>query len=138
MNKKKIRFADDLDAGHLEAISGLYLEGLAQKKLVIPQEALNQLEESVRAVHASWSGEKALQFRKAMAISEYWGTAVLLMQMIPCNRKGSGASVFFTRNPVSLEKGIYGETRESATGDDLVGGRLISRPISMAQEARAA
>jgi len=136
MKKKKILSVDDLDAGHLEAISRLYLDGLAQKRHVIPQEAHTQLEESVRAVYASWLREKAVQFRKAMAISEYWGTAVLLMQMIPCNRKGSGASVFFTRNPVSLEKGIYGETRESATGDDLVGGRLISRPVSLAQESK--
>jgi pyruvate,orthophosphate dikinase len=136
MKNKKILSVDDLNAGHLEAITELYLEGLAQKKHVIPQEAHIQLEASVRAIYASWSRKKAVQFRKAMAISEYWGTAVLLMQMIPCNRKGSGSSVFFTRDPVSLEKGIYGETRESATGDDLVGGRLISRPVSLAQESR--
>jgi pyruvate,orthophosphate dikinase len=137
MKKEKIPSVDDLDAGRLEAITELYLEGLAEREYVIPLEAHIQLEESVRAVYASWSREKAVQFRKAMAISEYWGTAVLLMQMIPCNRKGSGASVFFTRNPVSLAKGVYGETRESATGDDLVGGRLISRPISHAQESKS-
>jgi pyruvate, orthophosphate dikinase len=136
MQKKKILSVDDLEADHLEAITELYMDGLAQKRHPIPQDAHIQLEASVRAVYASWSREKAVQFRKAMAISEYWGTAVLLMQMIPCNRKGSGASVFFTRDPVSLEKGIYGETRESATGDDLVGGRLISRPVSRAQESK--
>jgi pyruvate,orthophosphate dikinase len=69
-----------------------------------------------------------------MSISEFWGTAVLLMQMIPCNTSGSGASVFFTRNPVSMVRGIYGETREAATGDDLVGGSQINRPISRLQD----
>jgi phosphoenolpyruvate synthase/pyruvate phosphate dikinase len=57
--------------------------------------------------------------------------------MIHANQKGSGASVFFTRRESSEEKGMYGDTREAATGDDLVRGRFVSRPLSIQNETGA-
>ncbi|MGE5173832.1 MAG: PEP-utilizing enzyme, partial [Betaproteobacteria bacterium] len=41
-----------------------------------------------------------------------------------------GASVFFTRNPFTYAEEIYGETRERATGDELVYGKQLNRPLS--------
>jgi len=55
------------------------------------------------------------------------------MQMIYGNDTGSGASVFFTRKPFSHLKGIYGETRERATGSELVYGRSLNQPITRQQ-----
>ena len=127
------RKLDDLGTDEMADIVRLYKNELAQRHLVIPEDVYEQLREAVKAVYRSWYGEKAAHFRTAMKISEQWGTAVLLMQMISGNRQGSGASVFFTRNPALLEKGVYGDTRETATGDDLVYGRLISRPLTKAQ-----
>jgi len=69
-----------------------------------------------------------------MAISEHWGTAVTLMQMVYGNDTGSGASVFFTRKPFSLAAGIFGDTKERATGSELVYGRSVNRPITRQQE----
>jgi len=68
-----------------------------------------------------------------MAVSDRWGTAVTLMSMVYGNREGSGAAVFFTRVPVSFEKGIFGEVRETATGDDLVYGHFMNRPLAQSQ-----
>ena len=124
---------DDLNAAEMAEIVRLYKNELAQRRLVIPEDPYEQLRESVNAVYRSWYDEKAVHFRTAMKISEHWGTAVLLMDMIPGNRKGSGASVFFTCKPSSLEKGVYGDTKETATGDDLVYGKLINRPLAKAQ-----
>ncbi len=124
---------EELNAVEMTEIVRLYKNELTRRGLAIPEDVYEQLMESVKAVYRSWYGEKAVHFRTAMKISEHWGTAVLLMQMISGNRKGSGASVFFTRKPSSLEKGVYGDTRETATGDDLVYGRLISRPLTKTQ-----
>jgi pyruvate,orthophosphate dikinase len=92
-----------------------------------------QLIECVKAVYGSWYTERAIQYRKAVGISDHWGTSVALMQMIYGNDAGSGTSVFFTRKPFSHLKGIYGETRERATGSELVYGRSLNQPITRQQ-----
>jgi pyruvate,orthophosphate dikinase len=120
----------------METIVKDYRGALAGKGLFIPDEVHTQLKESVKAVYDSWYSQKSLRFREAMEISEYWGTSVTLMQMISGNAKGGGASVFFTRNPSTLERGVYGDTREQATGGDLVYGKLVNRPLSKVQGAR--
>jgi pyruvate,orthophosphate dikinase len=55
------------------------------------------------------------------------------MQMVYGNKVGSGTSVFFTRNPFSGEKSIYGETRDRAAGEDLVRGKERNRPLAKGQ-----
>ncbi|HMK56681.1 MAG TPA: PEP/pyruvate-binding domain-containing protein [Dissulfurispiraceae bacterium] len=123
----------DLSSEDMSRIVTSYMKELTAGGLTLPEDVYEQLREAAKAVYKSWYGKKALQFRVAMQMSEHWGTAVMIMQMVSGNRKGSGASVFFTRMPSSMDKGVYGDTRESATGDDLVHGGLISRPLSKAQ-----
>ena len=137
MKKNKVTTPDELTSSEMECVANHYLSELSRRDFKIPEDVFEQLKEAVKAVYKSWYGEKALQFRRAMEVSGHWGTAVLIMQMIPGNRKGSGASVFFTRTLPALESGIYGETREAATGDDLVYGKLINRPLAKAQASGA-
>jgi pyruvate,orthophosphate dikinase len=110
-----------------------YRDLLAERGCRIPDDPMLQLVEAVKAVYRSWYEKKAVEFRKAVGVSEHWGTAVTLMQMVYGNARDAGASVFFTRNPGSLRKSIYGETRNMATGEDLVGGRWPAQPISRAE-----
>ena len=124
---------EQLKARHLEELAGRYLQQLKTRGLAIPDDVYVQLRQSVRAIYASWFSERAEQFRRATSTSAEWGTAVTLMQMVSGNAPGSGASVFFTRNPFSYELKIYGETRENASGDDLVSGRRMNRPLSKGQ-----
>ncbi len=124
---------EDLTAGRLEEIVGLFQKALSDRNLSIPDDVYEQARQCVKAVYRSWYGTRAGQFKKAMKISGHWGTAVTLMEMIFANDAGSGASVFFTRALPSMERGIYGETREMATGDDLVYGGLTNRPLSKRQ-----
>ncbi len=120
-------------AGRMAEIVNRYLKELKDRGKRIPDDVYEQLKESVRAVYGSWYGKKAEQFRQAMNISGHWGTSVTLMQMIYGNARGAGASVFFTRQPFTLEKKIYGDTRENSTGDDLVYGRHTGRPLARGQ-----
>jgi pyruvate,orthophosphate dikinase len=122
-----------LSADDLQNITRLYQEALLQRGLQVPEDVYEQLRMSMRAVYASWFSERAESFKKAAAVSPYWGTAVSIMQMIYGNAAGSGASVFFTRKPLTHEPGIYGETKERAVGDDLVRGRQSNRPLAKNQ-----
>jgi pyruvate,orthophosphate dikinase len=123
----------ELDTTDVKEIVDRYLSRLEKSGRRIPDDPYEQLRQSVRAIYRSWFSSKAVQFRKAMAVSEDWGTSVTLMNMVYANRRGSGASVFFTRIPISLAQGIFGEMREAATGDDLVYGRFTNRPLSRQQ-----
>jgi len=124
---------EGLAAEHLEEITGLYEREISRRGMDIPNDVYEQLRQSIRAVYASWYSERAEQFRNITKTSAQWGTAVTLMQMVSGNAAGAGASVFFTRNPFTQEQVIYGETRENATGDDLVYGRQENRPLSKGQ-----
>ncbi len=133
MAKCGVAAREDLSPRQLEDIVGLYERELSRRGKEIPDDVYEQLRWSVRAVYASWFSERAEQFRKVTGTSVWWGTAVTLMQMIMGNATGGGASVFFTRNPFTHEQDAYGETRENATGEDLVYGRRSNRPLSRGQ-----
>jgi pyruvate,orthophosphate dikinase len=133
MRERGVAKRADLDREQMEAIVGCYMRELARRNLKIPEDVYEQLKEAVKSIYSSWYAEKAVQFREAMNVSEHWGTAVTLMQMIYGNDRGAGASVFFTRNPFSLERGIYGDTKDTATGGDLVYGKYTNRPLAREQ-----
>ncbi|MDA8168963.1 MAG: PEP-utilizing enzyme [Nitrospiraceae bacterium] len=134
--EKNLERIEDLDAGQMEELVSLYRNDLSARSLNIPEDPYRQLEEAVRGVYASWFSEKAGQFRSAVNMSPYWGTAVTLMRMIYGNDDGAGSSVFFTRNPFSFESEVYGETREKATGDELVYGMRTNMPILKKQAGK--
>ncbi len=134
VSKRRGRFRrDQIKSEDLEEIVRHYRAALDERGLRIPDDVFEQLKECVRAVYGSWYSEKAQQFRQAMEVSGYWGTSVTLMEMVYGNAKGAGASVFFTRSPVSQEKEVYGDTMEEVTGVDLVYGRYVNRPLSSKQ-----
>lgn len=136
LRENGVEKSEDLDAGGMEEFARLYLSEMRMRGLQVPENVYDQLKEAVGAVYGSWHSLKAVQFRKALKVSRHWGTSVTLMQMAPGNGRGAGASVFFTRDPSTLERGVFGETRERATGDDLVYGRLVNRPITKGQAVK--
>lgn len=136
MKKRNTHAREELAADDMETVVALYKHKLSERKLEIPGDVYEQLRRAVRAVYASWFSERAVQFKRATKTSDHWGTSVALMQMVFGNAAGSGASVFFTRNPFTYEEEIYGETAENATGDDLVYGMRANRPLSRKQSEK--
>jgi pyruvate,orthophosphate dikinase len=134
LHRRSLSDFEDLDGPSLKDLITRYLKTLTDAGFSIPEDPYLQLRESINGVYRSWLSDKAVRFRRAMGISDSWGTAVTLMQMIYGNDRGAGAAVFFTRKPFTMEKGIYGEIREAATGDDIVYGRINNRPISRDQD----
>jgi pyruvate, orthophosphate dikinase len=131
--ERGIKTGEDLKADEMKRLAGLYAQELERRGLAVPGNVYDQLKEAVKAVYRSWHSVRAGQFRKALQVSEHWGTSVILMQMVAGNNSGAGASVFFTRKPSTMEKGVFGDTRERATGDDLAYGRLTNRPLTRQQ-----
>jgi pyruvate,orthophosphate dikinase len=136
MSNHSLYTADLRNKSNLQTIINLYKARLREKDLLVPSDVYEQLLRCIIAVYKSWYSDRASQFRSATNTSEAWGTSVTLMEMIPGNQDGSGASIFFTRDPATGEQSVYGETKENASGDDIVSGRTIGHPLSQGQGAR--
>jgi len=87
------------DAEYLKTLVRRYQERLHGLGLQVPGDVFEQLLHCITAVYDSWNSERARQFRSATGTSDAWGTSVTLMEMVPGNQEGGGASVFFYETP---------------------------------------
>jgi pyruvate, orthophosphate dikinase len=95
-----------------------------------PQDVYKQMELATKAVFESWMGKKAVDYRKATAISDDLGTAVNIVTMVFGNMgEDSGTGVAFTRNPSTGNKKMMGEYLLNAQGEDVVAGIRNADPI---------
>ncbi len=89
-----------------------------------PQAPLDQLTAAAEAVFRSWSGKKALEYRRIHRLGGVAGTAVCVQTMVYGNSGGtSGAGVAFSRDPATGENALYMDFLFNAQGDDVVSGR---------------
>lgn len=95
-----------------------------------PQDVYKQLELATKAVFESWSGKRAIAYRKKEGISDDLGTAVNIVTMVFGNMgDDSGTGVAFTRNPSTGEPKMMGEYLLNAQGEDVVAGIRNAEPI---------
>lgn len=100
-----------------------------------PQDVREQLNGAIRAVFDSWNSKRAVDYRRYNKISDDWGTAVTVMEMVFGNMgDDSGTGVAFTRNPNTGEKRLFGEYLCNAQGEDVVAG--LRTPEKIADLAR--
>ena len=96
-----------------------------------PADPYEQLDLAIKAVFASWFGERAHEYRKYNKIPHDLGTAVNVVTMVYGNMgDDSGTGVAFTRNTFSGTKELYGEYLTNAQGEDVVAG--IRAPFDIA------
>ncbi len=91
-------------------------------------------------VFDSWNSQRALAYRRHLGISENWGTAVIVQQMIFGNLSAtSGTGVVFTQNPHRERPGVhlYGDFTMRSQGEDIVGGLVKPLPIGETQRKSA-
>ncbi|GAO36523.1 pyruvate phosphate dikinase [Sulfuricella sp. T08] len=129
----------DLTAAHLKELAGEFLAIVEHHSgKPFPLDPYEQLEISVGAVFRSWSGKRAVDYRKQFRITKDQanGTAVNVCTMVFGNMgNDSGTGVGFTRNPGTGENVIYGEYLTNAQGEDVVAGIRTPKPIAkMADE----
>ncbi len=130
----------DLDVEDLkalvEAFKRIVREDTGQE---FPTDPNAQLDLAIKAVFASWFGQRARDYRKFNKIPDDLGTAVNVVTMVFGNMgDDSGTGVAFTRDPNTGEKVLYGEYLTNAQGEDVVAGiRTAPKIAQMATEMPA-
>jgi len=121
----------ELDAEDLEALSRAFKEEVETTTgQPFPQDPMDQLWGSIRAVFRSWNNDRAIAYREASDIPHDLGTAVTIQAMAFGNLgQSSGSGVAFTRDPSTGENILYGEFLRNAQGEDVVAGIRDPLPI---------
>jgi pyruvate, orthophosphate dikinase len=100
-----------------------------------PQDPQEQLRQAIRAVFDSWTGDRAVEYRRINRIPDEWGTAVNVQQMVFGNKGDtSGSGVAFSRDEVTGEPRPSGDFLPNAQGEDVVSGVRNPRDIAEMQE----
>ncbi|MCM8781809.1 MAG: pyruvate, phosphate dikinase, partial [Candidatus Omnitrophica bacterium] len=100
-------------------------------KKEFPDDHNEQLWGGIGAVFASWTGKRAVSYRRIENIPDDWGTAVTVQTMVFGNMgTDSATGVAFTRNPGTGENKFYGEYLINAQGEDVVAGIRTPAPIN--------
>jgi pyruvate, orthophosphate dikinase len=95
-----------------------------------PQDPHTQLAQAIRAVFDSWTGERAVQYRRINRIPDEWGTAVNVQQMVFGNKGGTSATgVAFSRDEVTGAPDPSGDFLVNAQGEDVVAGVRTPRDL---------
>lgn len=116
-----------------EGLGGLV--GCFKDLYPFPQEPQEQLAGAVRAVFDSWSGGRAVAYRRIHGIPDGWGTAVNVQRMVFGNRgAGSASGVAFSRDEVTGAAEPSGDFLVNAQGEDVVSGART--PLDIAQLER--
>lgn len=135
--KRKVKNDCDLSAADYKEVVAEYK--VIYKKLVgsdFPTNPTEQLLAAVEAVFRSWNAERAIIYREINNISNNWGTAVNVQEMVYGNSgNNSGTGVAFTRDPSTGENVLFGEYLINAQGEDVVAGTRTPQPISSLKDA---
>jgi pyruvate,orthophosphate dikinase len=131
---KESRGAPDdlrLDAADLAGLVETYQELIRRETGEdFPQDPVEQLHRSIRAVFESWNGERARVYRRREHIPDDLGTAVNVQTMVFGNLgPDSGSGVAFTRDPATGRPGGYGDYLPNAQGEDVVSGTRNAVPL---------
>jgi pyruvate,orthophosphate dikinase len=96
-----------------------------------PQDPHEQLRQAIRAVFDSWTGDRAVSYRRINRIPDDWGTAVNVQQMVFGNKGDSSATgVAFSRDEVTGAPEPSGDFLINAQGEDVVSGVRNTRDIA--------
>lgn len=90
-----------------------------------PEDVFDQLEIAIKAVFNSWTGKRAIDYRREFNITPKManGTAVNVVAMVFGNMGNDSATgVAFTRDPGTGENILFGEYLVNAQGEDVVAG----------------
>ena len=121
----------ELDVDHLKALTQRFKE-LFQEETgeAFPQDPRKQLRQAIAAVFDSWTGKRAVDYRRINHIPDEWGTAVNVQQMVFGNKGDSSCSgVAFSRDEITGEPRPSGDFLPNAQGEDVVSGVRTPRDL---------
>src|SRR5581483_2904116 len=95
-----------------------------------PEDPQEQLHQAIRAVFDSWTGERAVSYRRINRIPDDWGTAVNVQQMVFGNKgENSATGVAFSRDEMTGAADPSGDFLINAQGEDVVAGVRTPRDL---------
>jgi pyruvate, orthophosphate dikinase len=133
---KKLEF----EPADMKRIAMAYKQVLMDFNVAFEENLFEQLIQTINMVFESWSSERAFVYRRHLQISDNWGTAVIVQQMIFGNlNNNSGTGVIFTQNPQRERPGVhlYGDFTMRSQGEDIVAGLVKPLPVSESQRRYA-
>ena len=139
-SKYSVKQKSEFNATVMRELAYAYKQILENHGIEFEQDPFKQIIECVNMVFESWNSERALAYRRHLGISENWGTAVIVQQMIFGNlSEVSGTGVVFTQNPHRERPGVhlYGDFTMRSQGEDIVGGLVKPLPIGETQRKSA-
>jgi pyruvate,orthophosphate dikinase len=121
----------------MKMVALAYKSRIQDEGVQILEDPLDQLFMTINAVFSSWESHRAQTYRKIMGISDDWGTAVTVQQMVFGNiSPQAGSGVFFTHNPRWSGDTLnpWGDFTLENQGEDVVAGLVRTLPISVKQQ----
>jgi pyruvate, orthophosphate dikinase len=123
---RDVKLDTELDVAALRELTDRFKE-----LYEFPQDPSEQLRQAIRAVFDSWTGERAVAYRRINAIPDDWGTAVNVQQMVFGNKgETSATGVAFSRDEVTGAPEPSGDFLVDAQGEDVVSGVRNTREIA--------
>ncbi|MBS1677893.1 MAG: pyruvate, phosphate dikinase [Actinobacteria bacterium] len=123
--ERGVRDDTELGTDSLRALTARF-----QELYDFPAEPAAQLRAAIGAVFGSWTGERAVTYRRINRIPDSWGTAVNVQQMVFGNKgETSGSGVAFSRDEVTGAPEPSGDFLPNAQGEDVVSGVRTPRDI---------
>jgi pyruvate,orthophosphate dikinase len=135
-NRLGVQFKRDFSGGQMKKVALAYKELIRHNGIPVEESPFEQLYIAIKKVFDSWNATKAKTYRKIMGISDDWGTAVSVQQMVFGNlSQQAGSGVVFTHNPRLAGDMImlWGDFTLGNQGEDVVSGLVNTLPISQKQ-----
>ena len=104
---------------------------LAAQNCEVPVDPMEQVRRAIESVFESWNSPRAYSYRRLNDIPHHLGTACNIQMMVFGNLGvDSGTGVFFTRDPATGQREMFGDYLPNAQGEDVVAGIRQTFPIS--------
>ena len=135
--EKGIAFKRAFTGEEMRDLALAYKKRVQDAGISITEDLFRQLLQTIQIVLNSWESEKARTYRKIMSISDDWGTAVTVQNMVYGNlSRESGSGVVFTHTPKWSEDSVqlWGDFTIGNQGEDVVSGLVNTLPVSILQQ----
>ena len=132
----KVLYKKDFSPEQMRQLALSYQQAVRKRGYGMPEDPWLQLIGAVDTVFDSWHTPKAREYRHLMAVSDDWGTAVIVQTMVFGNLSSqAGSGVLFTAHPYRKVRrvALWGDYATGDQGEDIVSGLVTSFPISVEQ-----
>ena len=137
-HREGVKLDIGLNADHLHEVTERFLKAVNDyTHKPFPENVYEQLEIAIKAVFNSWTGKRAVDYRREFNITPEManGTAVNVVAMVFGNMGNDSATgVGFTRDPGTGENVMYGEYLVNAQGEDVVAGIRTPKPVALLKD----